>query len=136
MIDDRTEELADKDQAADGWREWLRISNALNLREQPTIITAVTDATCTEPWRTTRSHETVRGYRMLLRTAARVAAPRTTAPSAGRSASSSNSSRGTRTRETAQPIPVPVVGYEAEDGIPIDFAWPDTADSRLPGPGR
>ena len=31
------DQLADKDQAADGWREWLRISNALNLREQPTI---------------------------------------------------------------------------------------------------
>ena len=44
VIDDRTENLADKDQAADGWREWLRISNALNLREQPTIITAITEA--------------------------------------------------------------------------------------------
>ena len=44
VIDDRTEKLADKDQAADGWREWLRISNALNLREQPTIVTALTDA--------------------------------------------------------------------------------------------
>ena len=44
VIDDRTEKLADKDQAADGWREWLRISNALNLREQPTIITALTEA--------------------------------------------------------------------------------------------
>ena len=27
---------------ADGWREWLRISNALNLREQPTAITTAT----------------------------------------------------------------------------------------------
>ena len=44
VIDDRTENLADKDQAADGWREWLRISNALNLREQPTIVTALTEA--------------------------------------------------------------------------------------------
>ena len=43
VVDDRTDHLADKDQAADGWREWLRISNALNLREQPTIITALTD---------------------------------------------------------------------------------------------
>ena len=44
VVDDRTDHLADKDQAADGWREWLRISNALNLREQPTVITALTDA--------------------------------------------------------------------------------------------
>ena len=43
VVDDRTDHLADKDHAADGWREWLRISNALNLREQPTIITALTD---------------------------------------------------------------------------------------------
>ena len=43
VIDDRAEHLADKEPAADGWREWLRISNALNLREQPTIITAITD---------------------------------------------------------------------------------------------
>ena len=59
MVDDRTDHLADKDQAADGWREWLRISNALNLREQPTIITALTDAR-QQPGRTTRSHGTVR----------------------------------------------------------------------------
>ena len=45
VLDDRAEELAGQDQAADGWREWLRISNALNLREQPTIVTAVTEAT-------------------------------------------------------------------------------------------
>ena len=43
VVDDRTDASRDKDHAADGWREWLRISNALNLREQPTIITALTD---------------------------------------------------------------------------------------------
>ena len=43
VVDDRTDHLADNDQTADGWREWLRISNALNLREQPTIITALSD---------------------------------------------------------------------------------------------
>jgi hypothetical protein len=44
VIDDRTGQLAGKEQAADGWREWLRISNALNLREQPTAITTVSVA--------------------------------------------------------------------------------------------
>ena len=43
VIDDRTACLADKDQAAGGWREWLRISNALSLRDQPTLITAITE---------------------------------------------------------------------------------------------
>jgi len=28
--------------------------------------------------------------------------------------------------DAGQLIPAPVVGYEAEDGIPIDFAWPDS----------
>ena len=56
MVDDRTEQLADKDQTADGWREWLRISNSLNLREQPTIITALSDVDHRSRGRTTRSH--------------------------------------------------------------------------------
>ena len=59
VIDDRTENLADKDQAADGWREWLRISNALNLREQPTIITAITEAERRRARRTTSKPRTV-----------------------------------------------------------------------------
>ena len=43
VVDDRSDRLANKDQTADGWREWLRISNSLNLREQPTVITALSE---------------------------------------------------------------------------------------------
>ena len=110
-----------QDQAADSWREWLRISNALNLREQPTIITAVTGVTRRRGWRTTRSPD-LGSDDLAGGTAARVAGRARPRHRAVRSGSSSSSSRGTR---AAEPVPMPVVGYEAEDGIPIDFAWPD-----------
>ena len=35
----------------------------------------------------------------------------------------------------ADTIPVPVVGYEAEGGIPIDFAWPDARIAVFLDPG-
>ena len=122
MIDDRTENLADKDQAADGWREWLRISNALNLREQPTIVTALTEASGqgvadhakhgTVPddgaelppeWQAAHDLTTSGAEQIFIEELARRAA--------GGEAGS---------------LAMPVVGYEAENGIPIDFAWPDT----------
>ena len=121
VIDDRTEELADKDQAADGWREWLRISNALNLREQPTVVTAVTeasvqgvrdhakhaavpdDAAALPPeWQLTHDSTISSAEQIFIEKLARYAM-----------------------REATEAIAIPVVGYEAEDGIPLDFAWPD-----------
>jgi len=121
VIDDRTEELADKDQAADGWREWLRISNSLNLREQPTIVTALSDASVQDvadlakhgpvldkdaalppEWQLTRDSAISSAEQIFIEKLARYA-----------------------TREAAEPIAIPVVGYEAENGIPLDFAWPD-----------
>ena len=131
VIDDRTEHLADKEPGADGWREWLRISNALNLREQPTIITTTTDADAagsgdqvkpapvpgndfggaapSPAWQAVRDLAMSGPERTFVEELAR--------------------------RGAADSIPVPVVGYETEDsGIPIDFAWTGREDSRLPGP--
>jgi ATP-dependent helicase YprA (DUF1998 family) len=121
VIDDRTEELAGKDQAADGWREWLRISNSLNLREQPTIVTALSEvsiqgeadlakhgpvpdkhAALPPDWQLTRDSTISSAEQVFIEKLARYA-----------------------TREAADPIAIPVVGYEAENGIPLDFAWPD-----------
>ena len=28
-------------------------------------------------------------------------------------------------RDAEESFPVPVVGYETDEGIPVDFAWPD-----------
>jgi hypothetical protein len=121
VIDDRTEKLADKDQAADGWREWLRISNALNLREQPTIVTTVTEASvqgvpdhakpATVPddaaalppeWQVTHDLAISPAEQIFIEKLARYA-----------------------TRSVAESIAAPIVGFEAENGIPVDFAWPD-----------
>jgi hypothetical protein len=124
VIDDRTESLADKEPAADGWREWLRISNALNLREQPTSVTtttaedtgAVGDQAKHEPvpragfdggalspsWQAVRDLATSGPERVFVEELARRSA-----------------------RAAAESIPAPVVGHEADGGIPIDFAWPD-----------
>ncbi len=121
LVDDRTEQLADKDQAINGWREWLRISNALNLREQPTIITALTDVITgavaghakpqTVPdvnvvmmsnWKDSYD-QAMDGERSFLEELMRLAV-----------------------HAGEQHISAPSVGYEADSGIPIDFAWLDT----------
>ena len=121
VIDDRAGKLADKDQAADGWREWLRISNALSLREQPTIITALTEASV-QGVPDQAKHGTVQekgvAFSPGLQSAWNLAtggAERVFLEGLGRRAS----------RESAMGwLAAPVVGLE-EDGLPIDFAWPD-----------
>ena len=113
VLDDRAEALYEAHHA-DAWREWLRISNALNLRDQPTWISAVTetlaqaalspaakpadDRTAGLPpeW------ETIREFAL-------DGAERSFVEALGRLGS----------------VPVPVLGYETDAGIPIDFAWPD-----------
>jgi ATP-dependent helicase YprA (DUF1998 family) len=120
IVDDRADHLADNDHAADGWREWLRIANALSLREQPTIVTALSDADAgtvsdrAEPPIVREIESDLvwnpewRSVHDLVATAAERAFAEQLAQ-----------------RDTEQILPVPVVGYETDDGTPIDFAWPD-----------
>lgn len=110
IIDDRAEVLGDPGYAS-AWREWVRIANALNLRDQPTWITTVREALATpaqppglaaadswavpEPWRPVLDSDlTVKEREFAERMA----------------------------RYRAFPIPIPAVGDE-EGGIPIGFAW-------------
>jgi hypothetical protein len=116
VIDDRAGRLADQDHAVSGWREWLRIANALNLREQPTTITAVTEASG-QGVPEQAKHATVRDDVVVL------------AP--GWQAAHDNGTVAERAvieelarLAAAEPVPAPVVGDE-EDGLPIDIAWPD-----------
>ena len=129
MIDDRTERSPTGICAADSWREWLRISNALNLREQPTvdhpltaeapgrlrtrrstrpfdttvmILTVVMVPRCRPAWQAVRDLTISGAERLFIEELARLDA-----------------------RAGAEAIPAPVVGHEADGGIPIDFAWPD-----------
>ena len=123
VVDDRTDHLADNDQAADGWREWLRISNALNLREQPTIITALTEADA----RGGGDKETPRPVRDIefdFDLDCEWQSVHDQAISAAEQAFVEKFARLAQ-RDPEEPVPGPIVGYEAEDGIPIDFAWPD-----------
>ena len=121
VIDDRTEKLADKEQAAAGWREWLRIANALNLREQPTIVTALTDASV-HGVADQAKHEPVPDKDAALPQEWQLAHDSTI--SSAEQVFVEKLARYAM-RDTAGSIAAPVVGYEAEDGIPLDFAWPD-----------
>ena len=113
MVDDRDEVLRESHHA-DAWREWLRISNALNLREQPTRIATVTEMLAEAVPRTARA-TTVGGSDGLppewqaIWKLALDGAERTFVEGLARLGS----------------IPVPVMGYETDSGSPIDFAWPD-----------
>jgi ATP-dependent helicase YprA (DUF1998 family) len=122
VVDDRTEQLADKDQTADGWREWLRISNSLNLREQPTIITALSDVT-TAAVVDHAKLRTVRDIEFDLVLDREWQAIHDQAISAAEQAFVEGFARLAQ-RDSEKPVPQPVVGWEAEEGIPIDFAWP------------
>ena len=133
VIDDRTEQLADKDQAADGWREWLRISNALNLREQPTIVTALTDASV-HGVADQAEHETVPDRRC--RTACPSGSLRMTSTISGAEQTFIEKLARYATRDTARSIAVPVVGYEAERRHTHRLRLAGQASSRLPGPRR
>jgi ATP-dependent helicase YprA (DUF1998 family) len=124
VVDDRTERLADKDQTADGWREWLRISNSLNLREQPTIITALSDvkAVTVADYAKPRAARDVNFDFALSsewQSAHHLATSGAERAFIDQLAQYAHSDEG-------QFIRVPVVGFEAEGGIPIDFAWPDS----------
>jgi hypothetical protein len=120
VIDDRTDHLADKEQAADGWREWLRISNAVNLREQPTVITTVTTAIAeggtehAKPGTVTDSGGAwpagwAEPYHQAM---------------AGRERSFLEELMRLVLLAGPGHVAVPVVGYEEDSGMPIDFAWP------------
>jgi hypothetical protein len=125
--------LDDRDDAVgvaghdDDWREWLRISNALNFRDQqPTVIAAVSDL-LTEPAArpaTTPARAAVAPAAAALGTAG--------VPTAFRTAVEHASEAERRflvdfARLVADkpdlPRLVPVVGAESDAGIPVDFGW-------------
>ena len=118
VLDDR-ESALEEDQHADAWREWLRISNALNLRDQPTVITTVTDVlgqpTPRPPRPAAAAGLSLPPEWQGIRDLALAGEELSFVEELARLASSNPS----------HPIAVPTVGYETGEGIPIDFAWPD-----------
>ena len=107
VLDDRAESLSGAH--GDGWRAWLRLSNALALRDWQTVITTVsrvgseavvapvaaTDVDLPPAW-------------LQLHQAARIGAEQDLVAELA-----------------ALPnVAVPVLGFEGPEGIPIDIAWP------------
>jgi hypothetical protein len=116
VIDDRADRLAGQEPTADGWREWLRIANALALRGQAATITAVSVAI---------------GQEAVADSKHRLVTDKTEEVPAGWEVAHDSATVVERAFlvELARLLgdeqsPAPVIGHE-ENGLPIDIAWPE-----------
>ena len=107
VLDDR-EAVLDAGHA-DAWREWLRLSNALALRDWPTVITTTGLAAVPKP---APAPSTVPDLAPEWQEIFERAAPGIEQDLIAALA-------------RAGGLPLPEVGAEGPDGIPIDLSWPD-----------
>ncbi|OZM79674.1 DEAD/DEAH box helicase [Pseudonocardia sp. MH-G8] len=108
VLDDR-EAVLDSGHV-EAWREWLRLSNALALRDWPTVITTTGLAAASEPVPTpapTANSELTPEWQQIFDKAA---------PGVERELVAELARTGG--------LPLPKVGAEGPDGIPIDLSWP------------
>ncbi|MFC6287576.1 DEAD/DEAH box helicase [Nocardioides sp. GCM10027113] len=112
LIDDRAERLGQQHKSA--WNEWLRLSNLVNLRLQEAhVVTycqtggaAVESSVRVDAGSPAGVHvEHPAPWRPLLEQAV-------------------GAERGLLEQLAAADLPVPVLGLETGDGLPIDLAWP------------
>jgi hypothetical protein len=107
VLDDRSEALSGTH--PDGWRSWLRLSNAMALRDWPTVITTTTLVTArVEVAPVPAVDGDVPPAWMQLVQDARKGAERDTVLALA----------------SAPGVAVPVLGFEGPEGIPVDIAWP------------
>ncbi|WP_418606671.1 DUF1998 domain-containing protein [Georgenia sp. SUBG003] len=105
LLDDRDTGVGEEH--AEAWREWLRLSNLLALRQSPTTISV----------------------HSLAATTAAPAPP--TAPSAAAEEWSDIYEDATDNERLVIDIvwwaqaPEPVIGFETQDGVPLSISWPD-----------
>ncbi|MEJ5943684.1 DEAD/DEAH box helicase [Pseudokineococcus basanitobsidens] len=113
VLDDRDASL-DADHA-DAWRQWLRLSNHLGLRDWPTVVTTLSRVRTSAP---TAAASPVTD----------VAAP---APDlsveyqAAYAEATSDDERDLLRALAERGVEVPAMGQEAVDGIPVDLSWPE-----------
>jgi ATP-dependent helicase YprA (DUF1998 family) len=116
VLDDRIEVIGTEEHR-EAWREWLRLANILGIRSQPLTVTTVSDALS--------GHGLVGSGTLAGSATARV----DLIPARWRDALA-----GAVTAERdfllelaalEDQLPVPVLGFETDDGIPIDLAWVD-----------
>jgi hypothetical protein len=110
VLDDRDEAIDEAHAAA--WRAWLRLSNALALRDWPTAIT--TTSLIAPPSTAPVTDDTVRHGRPV---GAWADAYDAAAPGPERVLVAALAAHDGLTP--------PVVGAEGPDGIPLDLSWPD-----------
>ena len=107
VLDDR-ESVLDAGHA-EAWREWLRLSNALALRDWPTVVTTTGLAAKPEPVATpSTGPELASEWQEIFDQAAPGVEQDLVAELA-----------------RAGGLPLPEVGAEGPDGIPIDLSWPE-----------
>nr|WP_285623793.1 DEAD/DEAH box helicase [Kineosporia sp. NBRC 101677] len=119
VLDDRPGRL---DQAhAAAWREWLRLSNALALRDWPTVITTVTQLQAAED--------------QVGPVTAGIPLPRPATPQRPEGLSDAWTALFDQTRTNEErsllalmaesSLGIPTLGHESREGIPIDMCWPE-----------
>jgi len=107
VLDDRPASLTGNH--ADGWRSWLRLSNALALRDWPTVITTTTlVGASVEVTPIPSADGDLPAAWLQLVLDARQGVERDTV----------------RALAAAPGVAVPVLGFEGPEGIPVDIAWP------------
>lgn len=116
VLDDRSEALDANH--ADAWREWLRLSNALALRDWPTTITT-TSLVATLPL-TSGPSTAIPGS--VVEEVFKKWAPGWV--EVHRLAASQAEAELIIALATRGVVPPPVLGFEGPDGIPIDMSWP------------
>jgi hypothetical protein len=103
LLDDRDDRLGEAHKPA--WQEWLRISNLLNLRQQPARIVAYSQALGAEASTTEEGVELAGEWGDLYRDAVE------------------QDERDLLAGLAAADVPVPVLGHEV-DGLPLAISWP------------
>lgn len=103
LLDDRDDRLGEAHKPA--WQEWLRISNLLNLRQQPARIVAYSQALGAEASTTEEGVELAGEWGDLYRDAVEP------------------EERDLLAGLASADVPVPVLGHEV-DGLPLAISWP------------
>ncbi|MDR1265266.1 MAG: DEAD/DEAH box helicase [Propionibacteriaceae bacterium] len=112
VVDDDTDTLTASDTAA--WREWLRFSNAMALRDWPTTVTTVS---------LVQSGVTIEARLDETLTAAGSGLPEVWVQLMKGAASPAELALLTRLAESGLKM-LPVLGEEGPKGIPMDVVWP------------
>ncbi|MDX8145020.1 DEAD/DEAH box helicase [Lentzea sp. BCCO 10_0061] len=104
ILDDRDDRLGQDHKHA--WREWIRLANLLNRRDQPYEVTAYSLATAPTAKTASGSVELPEPWSALYRSAV------------------SEAEKSMIAQLAKTDAPAPELGFETASGLPIDISWP------------